>query len=364
MRGVRQVLTPAQLRAAAAKSAEREVRATLRRTGMGSRDAQAAIRELGGAVDFGAQVIRFARGDAVGGLFGALLGNMGPVGVAIKAILGTRKLAAPNSRDVQRAVEFLTDLGLEVRLPGATNQPTASGSGATGTGGGGTTPPQNRPPTGNTGQARVPPSGRTTPRSGRTGDGAGEGGDEPSNLPTGRFVQDKYIPMELVSGSSNVYAIGYQADTQTMRVQYLGTALSMAAIKGTGHRGKGRAKGKLGKTVTGKRGGPGPVYDYFNVPPRVFARVQRASSKGKAIWSNLRIRGTVYGHQYDYQLAAASVADVINAAGRRVAKITYVPRKAVGPGQFKGRDIRQGVGRQAQNFRSILPNVGMRRRRP
>lgn len=349
------MLTPAQLRELARKSLERQTRPGLRKTGRQTAT-QSVLRELGTFGDVSADVIRFARGGSVTGFLGGLLRSLGPVAPAIKAILGGQKINDPQPDVLQAAIDFLGELGLEVRLPGETihagPKPGIDANKGTGT-----------PNPGKTGKARVAPPRTTGRGTSGAGGGGGEGEDEPSSLPTGRFVQDKYIPMELVNGSSNVYAIGYHPDTQTMRVQFLGSTLRMDKIRGSGHKGKGRAKASRG-VHAGKRGGPGAVYDYFNVPPRVFARVQRAGSKGKAIWDNLRVRGTVYGHQYDYQLSAASVADVVNAIGKRVARITYVPRKAVGPGQFKGRDIRQGVGRQAQTFRSILPNVGMGRRRP
>ena len=72
--------------------------------------------------------------------------------------------------------------------------------------------------------------------------------------------------------------------------------------------------------------GPGPIYAYYFVPPQMFLDLLEAPSKGEWIWDNLRIRGTVSGHRFDYRLVAV-------AGG-------YVPRKAtfmpLEPGNWTG----------------------------
>lgn len=62
----------------------------------------------------------------------------------------------------------------------------------------------------------------------------------------------------------------------------------------------------------GKR--PGPLYSYAHVPPAVFLQMLAATSKGGFVWDKIRVRGTVSGHRYDYQLVAVREG--------------YVPRKA------------------------------------
>jgi hypothetical protein len=74
---------------------------------------------------------------------------------------------------------------------------------------------------------------------------------------------------------------------------------------------------------------PGPMYFYYRVPPEVFQRFRVAASKGKFVWDKLRIRGTVSGHQYQYDLKGIAEE--------------YVPRKATRFGQneyFVGRQVR------------------------
>ena len=51
----------------------------------------------------------------------------------------------------------------------------------------------------------------------------------------------------------------------------------------------------------------GPTYQYLRVHPDFFDDLWiQATSKGKWIWDNMRIRGTVAGHQYSYNLARAA----------------------------------------------------------
>lgn len=57
------------------------------------------------------------------------------------------------------------------------------------------------------------------------------------------------------------------------------------------------------------RSGPGPLYRYFGVDRSVYLSFLRASSKGRAVWDDLRIRGTVSGHQYSYELAGLGDTD-------------------------------------------------------
>jgi hypothetical protein len=292
--------------------------------------------------EFSREIVNLAGGRGASSFMKELLEQLGPAGRALRALVTAKDLSqVPVSKSaVDDAVALLKEAGFEVRMPTAAPpfQPP---------------PLPSRPRTG----AAPPPLPRTgAPRSPSVPTATPTTEPQGPTPETGAFPGGLYVPMELVT-SSNVYAIGYDAQTMTMRVQYLGTAISHGALSGKGHRGKDRVKGKLGKTVVGKRGGAGPTYDYSGVPPRVFERIRSAGSKGKAIWDNLRVRGTVYGHKFDYKLVAASVADVVNIqTGKRMGRVTYVPRRAVGPGSFEGRTMRQGVGRAARNFRSLLPN--------
>ena len=92
--------------------------------------------------------------------------------------------------------------------------------------------------------------------------------------------------------SSNVYQFGYDLDSWYLYVRF-------------------KAPGAPGEE---RPNAPGPMYQYSNVPPRVFLAMLTAKSKGTFIWDRIRIRGTFSGHQYDYSLVGVTGG--------------YVPRKA------------------------------------
>lgn len=172
--------------------------------------------------------------------------------------------------------------------------------------------------------AGLPPGGPPTGLGGGAGgSGAGGGGGGDSGAggdgggPGGIYGA---IPMERVT-SSNVYAIGYDHDTGTLRVQYHPYV-------------PGRPKGSAGN---------GPLYDYYDVPARLWKQFQGASSKGKWIWDRMRVRGTISGHRYEYRLVFATL--YVTNTGIR----SYVPRLATGKGYEKrtrivfGRKVRSSL---------------------
>ena len=67
------------------------------------------------------------------------------------------------------------------------------------------------------------------------------------------------------------------------------------------------------------------------VPPVVWDRLRRGASKGKAVWDHLRIRGTVWGHQYPYRLVDSATDYVPRKATRRGFKVRRIP--AIGRGK-------------------------------
>ncbi len=312
------------------------------------------------ATQFSTEVMRYARGGS-GHLLRRTLeqGRLGHLWEPVEFLLGRSHHAKhqPPGR-IEEAIKLLTSLGFKVVPPSVSQTPpTKSGVPVSATTSGvppalpgsasGTGRPANSgaPNRGVLAPPGLPPQRGTPPP---------QGAPPQNKPPVGTFPGQQYIDMIGVA-SSNVYAIGYNDYTHTMRVQYLASDILGSGVKGRGHSGKNRVRGKLGGTVSRQRGGPGPVYDYYNVPPQVFEQIASATSKGRAIWDKLRIRGTIYGHRYDYRLVGASVNRVINAAGVPFAKLTYVPRKAVGPGAYKSRTFKQGNS----VFRSLLPSVGV-----
>lgn len=107
--------------------------------------------------------------------------------------------------------------------------------------------------------------------------------------------------------SSNVHSIGFVYETEkigTLLVRYLGT------------------------DSEGNRSGPGSLYNYFNVPVSLWLKLKSAASKGKFIWSNIRIRGTRSGHKYAYDLTG-----IVGGYVPRRAQLVFVkgPKSPHGP---------------------------------
>jgi hypothetical protein len=127
--------------------------------------------------------------------------------------------------------------------------------------------------------------------------------------------------------SSNVHSIGIRLDpsgkgnSHTLLVRFLGDA------------GEGR------------RGGLGTLYEYYDIPIELWDAFMVARSKGTFVWDRIRIRGTVSGHRYQYDVAGIQHG--------------YVPRRATlidGEEWFIKRTFRS----QIQTARSELPTARVR----
>lgn len=113
--------------------------------------------------------------------------------------------------------------------------------------------------------------------------------------------------------SSNVHSIGFIWNHKspmkgTLKVRFLGTNRNQSPQT---------------------RGGKGPIYHYFGVHPAIFQSFRDAASKGKFVWDRLRVRGTVSGHQYPYELTK------LQADG-------YVPRQATSRDLGSNGNYREG----------------------
>ena len=130
--------------------------------------------------------------------------------------------------------------------------------------------------------------------------------------------------------SSNVYAFAYDRTAGILYVRY---------------------KARSERTPRPHR--PGPMYSYGGarspVPPRIYDRMLLASSKGRFVWDRLRVRGTLWGHQYPYTL--------VEPEGASTGGDVYVPRKAT-RGGFRTRAAvftPRGRHRSRVVVRSTLP---------
>lgn len=129
--------------------------------------------------------------------------------------------------------------------------------------------------------------------------------DEEDITPGGRGTHrvrndDPMITGEMIPvRSSNVHSIGFRLDPESgFPVGTKGTLL----IRFLGGHGK-------------ERSGPGALYEYFDVPASLFRAFRRAASKGKFVWDEVRVRGTISGHRYSYALADISGGYVPRQAG-------------------------------------------------
>lgn len=127
--------------------------------------------------------------------------------------------------------------------------------------------------------------------------------------------------------SSNVHSIGYEWPDDSQGGRRNGNLL-VRFLGGTGK----------------QRTGHGALYRYKDVPREIFLAFQRAASKGAFVWDELRIRGSVAGHQYDYELAGTGGDN-------------YVPRQA---GLKRGQHGEFYLPRNFAGRRSTLPERQVR----
>lgn len=292
---------------------------------------EGVAKDLLGHMGF-AEVERYARPGR--GWFGSFLDQIGPVGKLIKSFTNIGKKSGGSvsqERELQAAGAFLKAFG-HVVLPPADA--------------GGASREQQRemgnllramgwkveePAEQDTGGQKGGQAGR--PR--RTTD-VDFGGAKLRNRirNTDPLITGEMIPVE----SSNVHSIGFRLDPDDNpndALQSKGTLL----IRFLADRGKG------------KKAGPGPLYEYYDVPASLFQAFRRASSKGGFVWDEVRVRGTVSGHKYSYDLAGITGG--------------YVPRQAgIKRGEqgefFMTRRFREG----GQVFTSRLPEQRVSDRGP
>lgn len=231
-------------------------------------------------------VARYARGSMEEQeLLDAFFDTLGPLGDVLKHLLAPDRHRPPGGlvgRQIQAAIDFLESYGYDVIPPADWRTegrwPIAE---------------EELP----TGVEREP--GR------RTVDVPMAGGP-PRRLPPDHPLLSG--DFQHAPGSSNVHSYAYDYDSATLYVRFLG-----------------RSEG-------GSRTGPGPLYSYTNVEPERFLELERAPSKGRWVWDHLRVRGTISGHQYDYQLLAVVGGYVPRKATLTPQGEAYMPRTLRVPG--------------------------------
>jgi hypothetical protein len=213
-----------------------------------------------------------------------------------------------------------------------------------GTGGRGSRVPPRRPTPADVFEDPEPPN-----RGGGGGPSAPSGDDGPFDQ---RRLREADTRETLTPQSSNVYAFHYDRATSTLFVSYKASDHS-GGRSGTVTKGKSTG---LSQRIGGKAGGKlnqrGPTYGYFNVPIRVFVRMQMAHSKGKFVWDELRIRGSMFGHKFRYALVYAEPGEGGSAP--------YIPRRAT-PKGFRTRALAEpGLGRRGFRTSTLPEQVGFR----
>lgn len=176
------------------------------------------------------------------------------------------------------------------------------------------------------------------------------------NQPPTKEEESEWSDEYLVPSSSNVYSYQYfrqaGAATGTLFVTFRAVNLRSSGVSSgevthKGRKSRSQLIGQAGKTVaSGARPFvPGVKYQYLRVEPRVFLKLKDSHSKGGAVWDLLRVRGTVFGAKYSYQVASAQVTPGIG---------EYLPRKATRSG-FKTRTLADFGTGQRGFVTSTLP---------
>ena len=134
----------------------------------------------------------------------------------------------------------------------------------------------------------------------------------PTGEPTDGLTEEIETPE-----SSNVFSIQYDSFFGILYVTFKAGGPPVGTKKT-----KNVCTGKDG-TVQVRAHRRGPTYSYGGkgspVPESVWKSFVSAASKGKFVWTELRICGTIYGHKYPYRLVGSGVD-------------SYVPRKATAGG--------------------------------
>lgn len=234
--------------------------------------------------------------------------QLGPLGGVITALL--RPAGQPLTDEIQReiagAATLLTQFGYTIQPP---NKPPKTQSAPAAPGGG-------KPP----GGVASRPIGPAPAPSDEDGLPVIVGRRERRYSPDDPIMTGEMIPVV----SSNVHSIGFGWNPDnpshgTLRVRFLD--------------GKGKS-----------RQGAGSLYYYHGVHPDVFSAFVQAASKGKFVWDRLRVRGTVSGHRYSYDLAGTGDGG-------------YIPRQA---GLKRNRQGEWYMTRRFQGRTSQLPEQQVR----
>lgn len=294
----------------------------------GRRVADDMLKQLG--MD---EIERYARGGSgVRRVFGGFLESLGPVGKLIKAFAKPGKTSGGSvslKRELEAAGTFLKAFG-HVVLPargsgGATREEQGEVANWLRAMGWKVTEPD---------EEEAPPKPAKSSR--RKTTDIDYGGAKLRNRVSNT---DPLITGEMIHvTSSNVHSIGFRLDPDDNPNDLLSSKGTLLI--------RFLAGGKRGA-----RTAAGALYEYHDVPARVFQEFRKAASKGGFVWDNIRVRGTVSGHKYSYDLAG-----IVGG---------YVPRQAgLKRGQQGEWFMRRRFRDESGVFESRLPEQRVKRSGP
>ncbi len=262
-----------------------------------------AVRQLMGA-DFGTlvrEIQKYSQRGIGRRVLGEFLESLGPAGSMIRAIVhnlggGSRRRGQGVARQLTEAANLLRSFGFEILPPGRNRFPTLGDVNRSASAareyleslGYEVSSPEEQQEARRRAELSLPgPSEQP------------QHVDLPFGTTTRRFLASHPIvtgEMVRATGSSNVWAFGYIFNEGALYVRF------------------------ADKDEDGRPIGPGPLYRYSGVTPDQFMNLLNAGSKGTWIWDYLRIRGTMAGHQKDY--------DLVGIMPTALYPEGYVPRKA------------------------------------
>jgi len=298
----------------------------------------------------------------------------GGVGDLLAAMIGLQGPGQPDTADIAAAVGMMEAAGLPVDPPGEENTkppplpkrrtrrpPPLPGRRAPGrrpppipgkTTPTGSEPPEHSTGAGDGGRIDLP---RTTNTSTGWGDDAAAEGSPVEILPRrvlgaaspdileGGFLSEEIFTPE----SSNVYSFRYDYKAGILYVTYKAPGPTTET-----RTGKNTCTGKE-HTYGARAHHRGPTYAYGgssrtgSIAPALFEGLVRAASKGRYIWDNLRVCGSIHGHQVPYSLVSSSPTGGEDGGA-------YTPRKATRKG-FRVRTVPEIGSGKRRTRRSNLP---------
>ena len=223
----------------------------------------------------------------------SFLSALGPAGQMLRTLLGPSKRGGLGDGDIEAARRLLKAFGYEVFEPAPLRKPEGRrhrldvAKSILEQAGYRVVPPGEEPEPRTTLPFGIPEktsTGNTRKVVKINVGGANRQFDRGHPIVTGTMVR---------ASSSNVHSYGYDVEHEILYIRFLAPDPQNAMQKIQA---------------------PGPLYQYRGVPPELFLRLHDATSKGNWVWDNLRIRGTISGHRYDYALVGVTG--------------DYVPRKA------------------------------------